>query len=127
MTNGSGHNPSDTIARLDMAKSASATATAATKIQNRSFIERRLVMPGIASSPGSSSRQRSTRGHREQSLAISIPALRPGPGASARPAGLIEAVAQLLAGLEERDVLLRDLDAVTGARVAPDPGVPAFH
>src|SRR4029077_6060741 len=42
-------------------------------------------------------------------------------------AGLIEAVAQLLAGLEEGDVLLGDLDAVAGARIAPDPGIAALH
>src|SRR5580700_8998198 len=33
---------------------------------------------------------------------------------------MVQAVAQLLAGLEERDVLLADLDAVAGARVAAD-------
>jgi hypothetical protein len=38
--------------------------------------------------------------------------------------GLVETVAQLLTGLEEGDVLLGDLDAVAGARVAPDPGIP---
>src|SRR5690349_4711159 len=38
---------------------------------------------------------------------------------SVRAAGLVEAVAELLAGLEKWDVLLRDLDAVAGARVAP--------
>jgi hypothetical protein len=38
-----------------------------------------------------------------------------------RPGRQVQAVAQLLAGLEERDVLLRDLDAVAGARVAADP------
>jgi hypothetical protein len=43
------------------------------------------------------------------------------------PGRQVQAVAQLLAGLEERDVLLRDLDAVAGARVAPDPGVPALY
>src|ERR1051325_1083080 len=42
---------------------------------------------------------------------------------SVRSAGLIQAVAQLLAGLEERDVLLGNLDAVAGAGVAPDPCV----
>src|SRR5712691_11673062 len=41
-------------------------------------------------------------------------------------AELIEAVAQLLAGLEEGDVLLGDLDAVAGARVAPDAGIAAL-
>src|SRR6266567_3192333 len=41
-------------------------------------------------------------------------------------AGLIEAVAQLLAGLEEGDVLFGDLHAVAGARVAPDSGIAAL-
>src|SRR5205823_6030856 len=40
---------------------------------------------------------------------------------------VIQAVAQLLAGLEERDVLLRDRDAVASARVAADAGVAALH
>ena len=44
-----------------------------------------------------------------------------------RAGGLVEAVAQLLAGLEERDVLFGDLDAVAGARVAAGPGVAALH
>src|SRR5580704_1351386 len=39
---------------------------------------------------------------------------------------MIQPVAQLLAGLEERDVLLADVDAVAGARVAADSGVAAF-
>src|SRR5712691_8799613 len=41
-------------------------------------------------------------------------------------AELIEAVAQLLAGLEEGDVLFGDLDAIAGARVAPDTGIAAL-
>src|SRR5580700_3356883 len=39
---------------------------------------------------------------------------------------MVQPVAQLLAGLEERDVLLADVDAVAGARVAADSGVAAF-
>src|SRR5438105_5654374 len=39
---------------------------------------------------------------------------------------LVQPVAQLLAGLEERDVLFRDLDAVASARVAPDAGIAAL-
>src|SRR5438270_9529271 len=35
----------------------------------------------------------------------------------------IQPVAQLLAGLEERDVLLVDPHAVAGARIAPEPGI----
>src|SRR5207248_1499493 len=48
------------------------------------------------------------------------------PVGSVRPAGLVEAVAQLLAGLEKGDVLLGDLNAVAGARVAPDAGIAAL-
>jgi len=36
---------------------------------------------------------------------------------------LVEPIAQLLSGLEERRVLLADLNAVTGARVAADAGI----
>src|SRR5580704_14908499 len=39
---------------------------------------------------------------------------------------MVQPVAQLLAGLEERDVLLADVDAVGGARVAADAGVAAL-
>src|SRR5438552_4132994 len=46
---------------------------------------------------------------------------------SGRPAVLIEGVGELFAGLEERDVLLGDLDTIAGACVAPDPGIPALH
>src|SRR5207237_1048070 len=48
-------------------------------------------------------------------------------GASMRARRLVQPVAQLLPGLEERDVLLGDLDAVAGARVAADTGVAALH
>src|ERR1700733_1473929 len=40
---------------------------------------------------------------------------------------MVQPVAQLLAGLEERDVLLADRNAVAGARVAPDARVAALH
>jgi len=43
-----------------------------------------------------------------------------------RPRRLVQPVAQLLAGLEKRDVLLGDLDAVAGARVATDAGIAAL-
>src|SRR5579863_2434425 len=39
---------------------------------------------------------------------------------------MVQPVAQLLAGLEERDVLLADIDTVAGARIAPDAGVAAL-
>src|SRR5258708_28582523 len=39
----------------------------------------------------------------------------------------IQAVAELLAGLEERDVLLVDAHAVAGARVAPETRIAALH
>src|SRR5580700_3986212 len=39
---------------------------------------------------------------------------------------MVQPVAQLLAGLEKRDVLLADVDAVAGARVAPDAGIAAL-
>src|SRR6266702_231248 len=42
---------------------------------------------------------------------------------AARRSWRIQAVAQLLAGLEERDVLLVDPHAVAGARVAPEPRI----
>ena len=41
--------------------------------------------------------------------------------------GAVEAFAQLLSGLEEGDVLLRDLDRVSGARIAADTRFAAFH
>src|SRR5260370_23512621 len=47
-------------------------------------------------------------------------------GASMPPCRLVQPVAQLLAGLEKRDVLFRDLDAVAGARVAADAGIAAL-
>src|SRR3954451_4592361 len=86
---GSGHRPSATEARLDAANAASAIATSKTRIQNRILI----CWP-----------------RRQATLFGSV-----------RVAGLVQAVPELLAGLEERDVLLGNLDAVAGARVAPDP------
>src|SRR4051794_25792303 len=53
-----------------------------------------------------------------------IDGARPGDPASGR---LVEPVAKLLAGLEERNVLLVDGDAVAGARIAPEPGVAALY
>src|SRR5580658_9537325 len=46
---------------------------------------------------------------------------------SVRPAALVEPVAELLAGLEERDVRLGDLHAVAGARVAADARIATLH
>src|SRR5436305_9319645 len=48
------------------------------------------------------------------------------PAAGSVRAGVVQPVAQQLAGLEERHVLFGDLDTVAGARVAADPRVAAL-
>jgi hypothetical protein len=89
---------------LEPANSASAAATNNTKVQNRKAI----------ASPQSSSAYDGSRAKGNCRILV-------------RAGGLVEAVAQLLAGLEERDVLFGNLDAVARARVAADPGVAALH
>src|SRR5258708_1360016 len=45
---------------------------------------------------------------------------------SVGPAARVESIGQLLAGLEERNVLFGDVDAVAGGRVATDAGIAAL-
>src|SRR4051794_7019497 len=49
-----------------------------------------------------------------------------GIGPSVRAGRQVQAIAQLLAGLEKRHMLFGDLDAVAGARIAAHPGIAAL-
>src|SRR5438477_11103939 len=49
-----------------------------------------------------------------------------GTGPSVRAGRQVQAIAQLLAGLEKRHMLFGDLDAVAGARIAAHPGIAAL-
>ena len=71
-------------------------------------------MTGVAVGDGEEDRGRARRGTITTQWRAS-----PSPPRRGRDHGaVVEPFAQLLAGLEERDVLLADLDAVAGARIA---------
>src|SRR5690242_10652949 len=150
MRYGAGQKPSATLSPLEIANSASAAATIITESQNSSFIKvpnfqgaqfqgdcfASLAMTVTSVSfrdgrgPDPESMNTGLRnmdsGLRDAAPRMTMEAANVRVGALVGAGGVVQPVAQLLAGLEERHVLFGDFDAVAGPRVAADPGVAAL-